>query len=133
MGRPFTASDDEVLRAAGVSYNKIKAMKDLAAKTLDGTIPSHAAIRRMSDADIVERLTEVRGIGPWTVEMLALYGQGRHDQVPAGDVGLLKLVGRALSGGDPYARAQEQEVREHFAPYGEWAGLAAVHAMSTGG
>lgn len=55
---------DEILRAAGVSFNKIKAMKDLAAKTLSGAVPSHAAIKKMSDADIVERLTEVRGIGP---------------------------------------------------------------------
>jgi len=74
------------------------------------------------------RLRKINGIGAWTVEMLALRGQGRHDQLPAGDVGLLKLVGRRLSDGDPYARAQEHEVRAFFAPYGEWAGLAAVHA-----
>jgi 3-methyladenine DNA glycosylase/8-oxoguanine DNA glycosylase len=74
-----------------------------------------------------ERLRAIPGIGSWTVEMLALNGQGRHDQLPAGDVGLLKLVGRMLSGGDPHARAQEHEVREFFAPYGEWAGLAASH------
>ncbi len=73
------------------------------------------------------RLRAIPGIGPWTVEMLALQGQGRHDQLPAGDVGLLKLVGRALSGGDPYARADEATVREFFAPYGEWAGLAWAH------
>jgi 3-methyladenine DNA glycosylase/8-oxoguanine DNA glycosylase len=73
------------------------------------------------------RLRAIPGIGSWTVEMLALNGQGRHDQLPAGDVGLLKLVGRLLSGGDPRARAQEHEVREFFAPYEEWAGLAAVH------
>jgi 3-methyladenine DNA glycosylase/8-oxoguanine DNA glycosylase len=75
------------------------------------------------------RLRAIPGIGTWTVEMLALHGQGRHDQVPAGDLGLLKLVGRALSGGDPYARAEEQEVRDYFAPYGEWAGLAATHML----
>jgi 3-methyladenine DNA glycosylase/8-oxoguanine DNA glycosylase len=73
------------------------------------------------------RLRAIPGIGSWTVEMLALHGQGRHDQVPAADVGLLKLVGRLLSGGDPRARAQEHEVREFFAPYEEWAGLAATH------
>jgi 3-methyladenine DNA glycosylase/8-oxoguanine DNA glycosylase len=76
------------------------------------------------------RLRAIPGIGSWTVEMLALHGQGRHDQVPAGDVGLLKLVGRLLSGGDPHARAQEHEVRAFFAPYQEWAGLAAVHAWA---
>ncbi|HST56454.1 MAG TPA: hypothetical protein VLJ42_11265 [Solirubrobacteraceae bacterium] len=75
------------------------------------------------------RLRAIPGIGPWTVEMLALHGQGRHDQIPAGDVGLLKLVGRLLSGGDPRARAQEPQVREFFAPYGEWAGLAAAHML----
>lgn len=74
------------------------------------------------------RLRAIPGIGAWTVEMLALRGQGRYDQLPAGDLGLLKLVGRILSGGDPRARAQEHEVRELFGPYGEWAGLAAVHA-----
>jgi 3-methyladenine DNA glycosylase/8-oxoguanine DNA glycosylase len=75
------------------------------------------------------RLRAIPGIGSWTVEMLALYGQGHHDQIPAGDLGLLKLVGRHLSGGDPRARALEHEVREFFRPYGEWAGLAAQHML----
>jgi 3-methyladenine DNA glycosylase/8-oxoguanine DNA glycosylase len=75
------------------------------------------------------RLRAIPGIGSWTVEMLALYGQGRHDQIPAGDLGFLKLVGRHLSGGDPNARATEQEVREFFRPYCGWAGLAARHMM----
>lgn len=73
------------------------------------------------------RLRAIPGIGPWTVEMLALRGQGRHDQLPAGDVGLLKYVGRRRSGGNPYARSGEAQVRDFFAPYGRWAGLAAVH------
>ena len=81
---------DERLRACGVSGNKIKAMKDLAAKTLDGTVPSHAAITKMSDADIVERLTEVRGIGPWTVEMLLIFRMGRPDVLPVTDYGVRK-------------------------------------------
>ena len=84
------ATPDEVLRAAGVSGNKIKAMKDLAARTIDGTVPSHAAIRKMSDADIVERLTEVRGIGPWTVEMLLIFRMGRPDVLPVTDYGIRK-------------------------------------------
>jgi len=74
------------------------------------------------------RLRAIPGIGRWTVEMLALRGQGRYDQLPAGDLGLLKLAGRILGSGDPRARASEEEVRAIFAPYGEWAGLAAVHA-----
>jgi DNA-3-methyladenine glycosylase II len=79
---------EEILRGCGVSGNKIKAMKDLAAKTLDGTVPSHAAIKKMSDADIVERLTEVRGIGPWTVEMLLIFRMGRPDVLPVTDYGV---------------------------------------------
>ncbi|MGA7703986.1 MAG: hypothetical protein WB998_03715 [Solirubrobacteraceae bacterium] len=74
------------------------------------------------------RLRAIPGIGPWTVEMLALHGQGRFDQLPAGDLGLLKYVGRRLSGGDPGAYASEVEVRSFFARYGPWQGLAAVHA-----
>lgn len=81
---------DEILRAAGVSGNKIRAMKDLAARTLDGTVPTHAAIRKMSDADIVERLTEVRGIGAWTVEMLLIFRLGRPDVLPVTDYGVRK-------------------------------------------
>lgn len=81
---------DEPLRAAGVSRNKIKAMRDLAARTVDGTVPSHAAICKMSDADIVERLTEVCGIGPWTVEMLLIFRMGRPDVLPATDYGVRK-------------------------------------------
>jgi DNA-3-methyladenine glycosylase II len=83
-------SPDEPLRAAGVSGNKIKAFRDLAAKTLDGTVPGHAAIRKMSDAEIVERLTAVRGIGPWTVEMLLIFRMGRPDVFPVTDYGVRK-------------------------------------------
>jgi DNA-3-methyladenine glycosylase II len=81
---------DEVLRAAGVSGNKARALKDLAAKTLDGTVPTHAAIKKMPDAEIVERLTAVRGIGPWTVEMLLIFRMGRPDVFPVTDYGVRK-------------------------------------------
>jgi len=86
----LVAVPDEPLRAAGVSGNKIKALRDLAARTIDGTVPSHAAIKKMSDADIVERLTEVRGIGPWTVEMLLIFRMGRPDVLPVTDYGVRK-------------------------------------------
>src|ERR1039458_744140 len=81
---------DDRLRACGVSGNKIKALRDLAARTLDGTIPTHAAIKKLSDAEIVERLCEVRGIGPWTVEMLLIFRLGRPDVLPATDYGVRK-------------------------------------------
>jgi len=81
---------DEILRSAGVSGNKSRALKDLAARTLDGTVPTHAAIRKMSDAEILERLTQVRGIGPWTVEMLLIFRLGRPDVLPVSDYGVRK-------------------------------------------
>jgi 3-methyladenine DNA glycosylase/8-oxoguanine DNA glycosylase len=99
----------------------VRVAREVARGRIDLHCPEHERTWR--------RLRAIPGIGPWTVEMLALHGQGRHDQVPAGDVGLLKLVGRRLSGGDPHARVEENQVREFFAPYGEWAGLAAVHMM----
>jgi DNA-3-methyladenine glycosylase II len=81
---------DELLRAAGVSGNKIKALKDLAARTLDGTVPAHKAILKMSDSEIIERLSEVRGIGTWTVEMLLIFRLGRPDVLPVTDYGVRK-------------------------------------------
>jgi DNA-3-methyladenine glycosylase II len=81
---------EERLRACGVSGNKSKALRDLATRTIDGTVPSHAAILKMSDADIVERLTEVRGIGSWTVEMLLIFRLGRPDVLPVTDYGVRK-------------------------------------------
>src|SRR5580658_3716666 len=78
------------LRACGVSGNKIKAFKDLAVKTLDGTVPTHAAIKKLTDAEIIERLTAVRGIGAWTVEMLLIFRLGRPDVLPVTDYGVRK-------------------------------------------
>jgi 3-methyladenine DNA glycosylase/8-oxoguanine DNA glycosylase len=108
--------------AACRAITLVRAAREVAKGRVDLRSPDHERAWR--------RLRAIPGVGPWTCEMLALHGQGRYDQVPAGDVGLLKLVGRLLSGGDPYARAQEHEVREFFAPYEEWAGLAAIHAWA---
>jgi DNA-3-methyladenine glycosylase II len=79
------------------------------------------------------RLRAIPGVGSWTVEILALTGQGRLDQIPAGDLGLIKLVGRLLSDGDPWARAEEQQVRDFFARFGRWQGLAASYALRAAG
>ena len=81
---------DATLRAAGLSRSKIAAMKDLAAKTTDGTVPSLALLRAMSDEEILSRLTTVRGIGPWTVEMLLMFRLGRPDILPVTDYGVRK-------------------------------------------
>ena len=78
------------LRAAGLSGNKTIALRDLAAKTLDGTVPTLARIRRMSDDDIVTHLTQVRGVGRWTVEMLLIFRLGRPDVLPVDDYAVRK-------------------------------------------
>ncbi|AXC11000.1 DNA-3-methyladenine glycosylase II [Acidisarcina polymorpha] len=84
------AAPEEQLRSAGVSQGKVLALRDLAAKTIDGTVPTLARIRRMSDEDIIEHLTQVRGIGPWTVEMLLIFRLGRPDVLPVSDYGVRK-------------------------------------------
>lgn len=77
------------------------------------------------------RLRAIPGIGAWTIELTALHGQGRLDQVPAGDLNLLKLAGRVRTG-SPHVLAEEAEVRALFALYAPWGGLAAMHAIASG-
>lgn len=82
------AADPEALRGAGFSRPKIAAMRDLAAKVLDGTVPASRVIRALEDEAIVQRLVAVRGIGRWTVEMLLIFHLGRPDVLPADDFGV---------------------------------------------
>jgi DNA-3-methyladenine glycosylase II len=78
------------LRLAGLSRQKIAAVKDLARKTIDGTVPTLAVIRRMSEEEILERLTKVRGIGEWSVQMFLMFRLGRPDVLPIRDYGIQK-------------------------------------------
>jgi DNA-3-methyladenine glycosylase II len=82
------ATPDEKLRGAGLSRSKAMALKDLAAKTLDSTVPTLARLKKMDDEEIVSRLVQVRGIGPWSVEMLLIFRLGRPDVMPASDFGV---------------------------------------------
>jgi DNA-3-methyladenine glycosylase II len=88
------ATPDERLRGAGLSRAKAAALKDLAAKTLDGTVPAMRTLEALPDDEIVERLMAVRGIGRWTVEMLLLFRMGRPDVLPATDYGVRKGFAR---------------------------------------
>lgn len=81
---------DDRFRAAGLSRAKTVALKDLAAKTIDGTVPSGRELARMTDEEIITRLISVRGIGRWTVEMLLLFDLGRPDVWPVADYGVRK-------------------------------------------
>jgi DNA-3-methyladenine glycosylase II len=79
---------DKQLRACGFSFAKIASIRDIAAKTLTGVIPTSRQIMKLSDDEIVERLMEVRGVGRWTVEMLLIFQLGRSDVLPADDFGV---------------------------------------------
>jgi 3-methyladenine DNA glycosylase/8-oxoguanine DNA glycosylase len=114
--------------SAGRALALVKAAREVAAGRADLCAPDHERAWA--------RLRKIAGIGSWTLEVLALHGQGRYDQLPAGDLAYIKLVGRLQGGGRPSARATEEEVRAAFAPYAGWAGLAGIHAlgaMATGG
>lgn len=82
------ATPEEQLRGAGLSRAKTASVKDIAAKTIAGVVPNSRAIKKMSDAEILERLTCVRGVGPWTVEMLLMFTLGRPDVLPVTDYGV---------------------------------------------
>ena len=84
------AASEELLRSAGLSRAKMLAIRDLAAKTLDGTVPTVKQANGMSDEELIERLDSVRGIGRWTVEMLLLFRLGRPDVLAVDDYGIRK-------------------------------------------
>lgn len=111
------------LRRVGLSRAKALAVKDLAAKTLDGTVPPARALHRMSDEAIVERVTQVRGIGRWTVEMMLMFWLGRLDVLPVDDFGVRKgfstLYGRAELV-TPKALAAATEPWRPYRSVGSW-------------
>ena len=86
---------DAELRACGFSFAKIRAIRDIAEKTLSGVVPTSRQIIHLSDDEIIARLTEVRGVGQWTVEMLLIFQLGRHDVLPAADFGVRSGFRRA--------------------------------------
>ena len=90
-------ASDEALRAAGLSRNKLLAIRDLAAKCAAGTVPTLAEAHRLPDDELVARITQVRGIGPWTVHMLLIFHLGRPDVMPTGDYAI-RLAFKKLYG-----------------------------------
>ncbi|HMP84987.1 MAG TPA: DNA-3-methyladenine glycosylase, partial [Verrucomicrobiota bacterium] len=84
----LAAVTDGQIRACGFSRAKIASIRDIAARTLDETIPTSQRIASMSNEEIIERLTQVRGVGRWTVEMLLIFQLGRMDVLPVDDFGV---------------------------------------------
>ena len=88
--RDILATPPERLRAAGLSTAKTAALRDLAERSLDGTVPTVRRVRLMEDEDVIERLVQVRGVGRWTAEMLLMFRLGRADVLPVSDLGIRK-------------------------------------------
>jgi 3-methyladenine DNA glycosylase/8-oxoguanine DNA glycosylase len=83
-------TSDEKLRGAGLSRSKVSSLRDLAQKAEDGVIPTLGETKNMADEAIIERLSEVRGIGRWSAEMLLMFRLGRPDVLPVDDYGVRK-------------------------------------------
>jgi DNA-3-methyladenine glycosylase II len=95
------ALPDTALRAAGLSANKLLAVRDLAWRTVDGTVPASSTVADLADDELIERLTKVRGIGQWTVQMLMIFYLGRPDIMPTGDFGIRKAFSLLYRHGRP--------------------------------
>ncbi len=115
------ATDDTALRSCGFSASKIAALRDICARTLDGTVPSRLASARLSDEALIERLVTIRGVGRWTVEMLLIFTLGRPDVLPVDDFGVREGY-RVLQGLDvqPKPRALG-EIGLAWAPFRSFA------------
>jgi DNA-3-methyladenine glycosylase II len=121
---------NEQLRAAGLSHNKALALRDLAAKTIDGTVPTLARIKRMDDEAIIEHLTQVRGIGRWTVEMLLIFRLGRPDVLPVADYGVRKGFALTFLGLKPSQKvttdllATKEQMERRATKWSPWRSVA---------
>ena len=124
----LAAQAPALLTSFDLAPKRALALRRCAEEVASGRVDLHADETGRLEAGW-RRLRAISEIGTWTLSLLALLGQGRYDALPAGDLAYVKLVGRLQSGGDPRARATEDEVRAYFAPYGEWAGLAAAYAL----
>jgi methylated-DNA-[protein]-cysteine S-methyltransferase len=108
---------EQKLRSAGLSRSKMLSLKDLARKALDGHVPSLAEVHRMDDEVIVERLTEIRGIGRWTVEMLLIFRLGRPDVLPLDDYGIRKGFAAAFGKKELPTRKDLERRGARWQPY----------------
>jgi DNA-3-methyladenine glycosylase II len=114
---------DAQLRGSGFSYAKIAALKDLAAKTLSGIVPTRAELDMLSDLQIIERLSAVRGIGRWTVEMMLMFQLQRPDVLPVDDFGVrngFRLAYRLRAMPRPGALAQFGERWQPYRSLAAW-------------
>ena len=111
------ATADTALRGCGFSGSKIAAIRDICAKTLDGTVPTRRQSHRLTDQELIERLTTIRGVGRWTVEMLLIFTLGRPDVLPVDDFGVREGY-RVLHGLDAQPKPRQLgELGAAWAPH----------------
>ncbi len=111
------ASEDE-LRSAGLSRQKIASIRDIAQKASVGIVPlKRAEISRCDNDEIIRRLTQVRGVGPWTVEMLLIFTLGRLDVLPVDDYGVRSGYSKASRRKLPVSPGELREIGRKWAPY----------------
>lgn len=107
----------ELIRSAGLSNAKTLAVKDIALKTIEGVVPTTKKINTLSDEEIIERLTVIRGVGPWTVHMLLIFKLGRPDILPTTDYGVRKGHAKVYGLSELLAPKDLEEFGERWAPY----------------
>jgi DNA-3-methyladenine glycosylase II len=122
-GRDFPTPEDllaaaeEKLRGVGFSRAKVASLKDIAAKTLDGVVPDPRALAKLPDPEIIERLTTIRGVGQWTVEMMLIFKLGRLDVLPVHDYGVKKGFAKTYRKKDLPKPAELLEHGERWRPF----------------
>jgi DNA-3-methyladenine glycosylase II len=114
---------DETIRACGFSGSKMAALRDIAAKTADGTVPTTAKAKKLSDQELIDRLTIIRGVGQWTVEMLLIFTLKRPDVFPVDDFGVREGY-RLLHGLETQPKPKTFAIiGQTYAPYRSMASL----------
>jgi DNA-3-methyladenine glycosylase II len=110
------AADPAALRETGLSRTKVEYMRNAAEAFLERDL-TREGLRHLSDADVVDALTEIRGIGPWSARMYLLFVMGREDVLPLGDLGVRKGIELLYANGESLSRAEMRDIAEAWRPY----------------
>jgi DNA-3-methyladenine glycosylase II len=121
--KKILATDDELLRAAGLSYMKVSYLKDLAKHCVDGKFPTLEQVRQMSDEQIIKSFTQIKGVGRWTVEMYLIFDLGRADVFPGDDYGIRKAIAKLHNLPELPPAKQMAQYAEQWKPYRSVASL----------
>ncbi|MEZ6056246.1 MAG: hypothetical protein R3C01_06035 [Planctomycetaceae bacterium] len=109
--------DDETLRGAGLSRSKMLSIRDLSQRQLEQKIPSRSQMHRLSDDEIIATLTEIRGVGPWTAQMILMFWLGRSDVLPLADLGIRRGYQILYQRSESNDLAELMELGETWKPY----------------